>query len=126
MTDPRRRLGSRAEETVAERLGAAGWEVLARNARTRYGEIDAVALDGASLVFVEVKAGRAGSTMGPERPVLAVGVAKQRRLRRLAAAWLAAERSGLPRFSELRFDVVGVTFDRGGRITAYEHIENAF
>ena len=61
------------------RLAAAGWEIVERNARTRYGELDIVALDGRALVFVEVKAGRAGSAFGPERPVLAVDRRKQRR-----------------------------------------------
>ena len=54
------------------RLASAGWEIVERNARTRHGELDIVALDGRTLVFVEVKAGRAGSAFGPERPVLSV------------------------------------------------------
>ena len=84
--------GSCAEDLVAARLAAAGWEIVERNARTRFGELDIVALDGRTLVFVEVKAGRAGSDLGPERPVLAVGPRKQRRIRRLATAWMAERR----------------------------------
>ena len=78
MTDARLRTGRRAEELVARRLAAAGWGIVERNARTRYGELDIVALDGRALVFVEVKAGRAGAAFGPERPVLAVDRRKQR------------------------------------------------
>jgi putative endonuclease len=125
MTARRQRLGGLAEELVAKRLGAAGWELVERNARTRYGEIDLVALDGRALVFVEVKASRAGTAFGPERPVLAVTRDKQRRLRRLATAWMA-QRRDLPRYEEIRFDAVGVTFDRGGHIVDYEHIRGAF
>ena len=78
-----------------------------------------------TLVFVEVKAGREGSAFGPERPILAVGPRKQRQVRRLATAWMA-ERRGRPRYDEIRFDAVGVTFDRAGRVATYEHIEGAF
>jgi putative endonuclease len=125
VTKQRQQLGQRAEDLVATRLAAAGWQVVERNARTRYGELDLVALDGRALVFVEVKAGRAGSVYGPERPVLAVGPQKQRRVRRLAAAWMA-ERRDLPRYAEIRCDAIGVTFDRAGRVTDYEHLEGAF
>jgi putative endonuclease len=125
MTERRRRLGRTAEDLVAARLAAAGWEIVERNARTRYGELDVVALDGQALVFVEVKAGREGSAFGPERPVLAVGPRKQLRIRRLATAWMA-ERRGVPRYADIRFDAVGVTFDRAGAVVDYEHIVGAF
>lgn len=125
MTASRQRLGREAEDLAARRLGAAGWEILARNARTRYGELDIVARDGRSLVFVEVKAGRAGTRFGPERPVLAVDARKQQRLRRLATAWTASNR-GRVAYAEIRFDVIGVTLDGAGRVAEVEHIENAF
>jgi putative endonuclease len=125
MTASRQRLGRRAEELVADRLAAAGWQILERNARTRHGELDIVARDGRTLVFVEVKAGRRDSRFGPERPILAIDSRKQRRIRRLATAWLAARRD-LPRYAEIRFDAVGVTLDRAGRPLEVEHIEGAF
>ncbi len=125
MTVARQSTGRAAEELAAARLRSAGWRIVERNARTRYGEIDIVALDGRCLVFVEVKAGRAGALAGPERPVLAVGPQKQRRLRRLAAAWFA--RGGpVPRHAEVRFDVVGVLFGRDGGLLDVEHIRAAF
>ena len=126
MTDPRQRTGARAEELVARRLASTGWEIVERNARTRYGELDIVAIDGRALVFVEVKAGREGNRFGPERPVLAVDRRKQQRVRRLATAWMAERRGRIPRFEEIRFDAVGVTFDRSGRVTDVEHIADAF
>jgi putative endonuclease len=125
MTEQRKRLGRRAEDLVAARLADAGWEVVERNARTRYGELDIVALDGRALVFVEVKAGRAGSLFGPERPILSIDFRKQRRIRRLATAWMT-ERRDLPRYEEIRFDAVGVTIDPTGEVIDYEHIHGAF
>ena len=125
MTVARQRTGARAEELVARRLAAVGWEIVERNARTRYGELDIVALDGSALVFVEVKAGREGTAFGPERPVHAVDARKQRRIRKLAAAWMS-ERRDTPRYAEIRFDAVGVTFDRADRPVDVEHLEAAF
>jgi putative endonuclease len=125
MTPTRQRLGRAAEDLVARRLDDAGWEMVERNARTRHGELDIVALDGRTLVFVEVKAGREGSLYGPERPILAIGRQKQRRIRRLAAAWMG-ERRDLPRYDEIRLDAVGVTFGRDGRVCDYEHLRGAF
>jgi putative endonuclease len=125
MTATRQRLGRTAENLIAARLAAAGWEIVERNARTRYGELDIVAIDGPTLVFVEVKAGRAGSAYGPERPVLSIDRRKQARIRRLATAWMSGRRD-LPRYDEIRFDAVGVTYDRVGRVIDYEHLEGAF
>lgn len=125
MTFARQRIGRRAEDLAAARLTAAGWSLVERNARTRLGEIDIVALDGLTLVFVEVKAARAGSDLGPERPALAVGPRKRLRIRRVATAWMATRRDA-PLYAEIRFDVVGVTYDRSGMNLAVEHIRDAF
>jgi putative endonuclease len=125
MSTTRQRLGRLAENLVAARIAKAGWEILERNARTRYGELDLVALDGRTLVFVEVKAGRVGAAYGPERPVLSVDFRKQARIRRLATIWMG-ERRDLPRYDGIRFDAIGVTYDRAGGIADYEHIEGAF
>ena len=125
MTIARQRTGARAEQLVADRLAAAGWEILERNARTRYGELDIVARDSRSLVFIEVKAGRVGTSFGPERPILAIDRRKQQRVRRLATAWMT-ERRDLPPYAEIRFDAVGVSLDRNDRAVEVEHIEGAF
>lgn len=124
MTIARQRMGQVAEDLAAERLAAAGWQIVERNARTRYGELDIVAADRRTLVFVEVKAGRLGSLYGPERPAEAIDWRKQRQIRRLASAWLA-ERRDLPPYREIRFDAIGISFDRG-KVVDYEHIRNAF
>ena len=125
MTVARQSLGRTAEQAVAARLRERGWRILARNARTRFGELDLVALEGDALVFVEVKAGRAGALSGPARPVLAVGPAKQRRIRNLARAWLAGQGT-IPAHRLIRFDAVRVSFDRRGDLLGVEHIRDAF
>jgi putative endonuclease len=128
MTQARLRTGRVAEQLVAERLEGAGWQIVARNARTAEvrGELDMIALDGAALVFVEVKARTVGSVTGPETPAMAVGPRKQAKLRGLAAAWLRDRGYEVPRHRDLRFDVVGVRIDAAGRAVEYEHLRGAF
>ncbi len=128
MTVTRLRTGRLAEARAAEHLRSLGYEILTRNARTKYGELDLVVLDRPALVFVEVKAARAGSKVGPERPVLWVTPRKQLQVRRLAAAWMAERREegSAPRYSQIRFDAVGVLLDRGDVVLEVEHIVAAF
>jgi putative endonuclease len=125
MTRARRRTGEIAEELVACRLAAAGWEIVERNARTRYGELDIVARDGRTLVFIEVKGARQATRFGPEKPILSVDFRKQRRVRRLATAWIS-ERREQPLYDEIRFDAVGVTLDGGDRAVDVEYVKGAF
>ena len=124
MTVARQKLGRRAEDLVATRLQRLGWRLVERNFRTRSGEIDLICLDGRTLVFVEVKAGRKGSSLGPERPAHAVGRRKQQRLRRLAREWIAGRR-GPSAVAGYRFDVVGVSFGPDG-LADVDHLRNAF
>jgi putative endonuclease len=128
MTVARQRLGRDAEDIVCARLQREGWRIVARNVRVGEvrGEIDVVAVDGHALVFVEVKARRTGARVGPVTPSGAVGVAKQRKIRGLAAAWLRERGYDVPWHRDLRFDVVGVRLDAGGRVTDYEHLRAAF
>lgn len=123
--DHRRATGQSAEDICAARLARRGWRILARNWRIKAGELDLIALTGPVLVIVEVKALRLGSRFGPTVPVLAVGPNKQRRIRRLASVWIAGNGRRLA-FREMRFDVVGITFDHDGNVVAYDHLENAF
>jgi len=125
MTTARRRTGQIAEGLVAQQLASSGWEIVERNARTRYGELDIVARDGDTLVFIEVKGGRADTSFGPEKPILSVDFRKQRRVRRLATAWIS-ERREQPFYKEIRFDAVGVTLDRHGRAVDVDYVKGAF
>ena len=124
-TDLRRSTGQRAEDICARRLREDGWQIFARNWRIKAGEIDLIARSRGVLVVVEVKASHVGTMSGPAAPALAVGVNKQRRLRKLASAWIASHGRTVA-FREVRFDVVGILFERDGTVAAYDHIENAF
>jgi len=95
--------GRWGEDLAAAWYARRGYDVVARNWRTRTGEIDLVVRRGRLVVVCEVKA-RRSDAYGPA--AAAVGPAKQQRLRRLAAEWLAG--SGL-RGVEVRFDVVAIT-----------------
>ncbi len=119
-TDQRHLLGQAAERLAADHLQRLGYDIVARNHRTRFGEIDIVAADASTLVFVEVKARRGGG-----RPWDSLHERKQAQVRRMAAAWLveAAER---PRVDDLRFDAIGVVVDAHGRLVSLDHLEAAF
>ena len=92
--------------------------------RQRFGQ----AVPKSALVFIEVKAVRAGSKVGPERPIAWVTPRKQAQVRRLATAWVAERRSGgaVPRYAELRFDAVGVVLGRDDEVVDLEHLVGAF
>jgi putative endonuclease len=124
MTFARQRLGRRAEELVANGLRRAVWRIVGRNVRLPSGELDLVALDHGTLVFIEVKASRVGTDAGPELPIHAVGRRKQRKLRLLAREWIAEGR-GPSGVAGYRFDVVGVSFGADG-LHDVDHIRGAF
>jgi len=121
--DPRRALGSTGEAIALAHLERLGYALVARNHRTRWGEIDLIVFDGATLVFVEVKTRRACGGAGSALEAVAPG--KQHQVRRIAAAWLA-EVSDRPRAPELRFDAIGVTVDAHGGLLRLDHVEGAF
>jgi putative endonuclease len=122
VTDVRHHLGRIGEQLALEHLERLGYALVARNHRTRFGELDLVVCDGAALVFVEVKSRRASR---PGRPWENLHAAKRTQVRRMAAAFLA-EVPDHPRAQDLRFDAVGVTIDARGRLVALEHLEGAF
>lgn len=90
------------ERAAEKALGAQGYRILARNFRTRSGEIDFVAEDNGILCFIEVK-GRSGEGFGP--PAEAVTAEKQRRIFRAAELYLRSKRGRRP---VCRFDVVAI------------------
>ena len=106
--------GLEAEREAARFLEASGLVILDRRYRTRLGEIDLVARDGAEVVFVEVKARSSDSFGGPEA---AVDRAKRKRLARAAQAYLTLRGLG---DAPARFDVVAVTPD------GIRHLADAF
>jgi putative endonuclease len=123
--DPRRERGALGEQLAAEHLERRGFAIVARNYRTRHGELDLVAASKDALVFCEVKTRVAGGSRGPDGPLEAIGPMKQRRLRDLARAWLATN-PDRPHRREIRFDAIGVTLTPCGDLLALEHLEGAF
>ena len=96
------------------------YKIVARGAKQGRGELDLVAVDGRTVVFVEVKT-RRSDRRGTAAE--AVDAAKQERLSRLALAYL--KRNGLLECSA-RFDVIAVTWPNGAKKPTIQHIQNAF
>ncbi len=119
MTKANDTVGAYGERVAVRLLRDRGMTVLDRNWRCPGGELDIVARHADAIVFCEVKT-RRGDAFG--EPAEAVGPAKRRRLRALAAAWLAAhpEQRG-----DVRFDVVSVRPQKRGRALV-EHLSGAF
>lgn len=107
VTDARRRLGDRGEALAAAWYVAEGYQVLDRNWRCRDGEIDLVLRKGGTVVVCEVKT---RTTLAYGSPLESVTGAKRKRLRRLAACWLAAHEVHAV---NVRFDVAAVL---GGQV----------
>lgn len=115
MAADRKKLGNEGEDLAAAHLRSRGFRILERNARMgRLGELDIVALDGRTLVFVEVKT-RRGAAFGP--PEEAVTPSKLRTVAACAEAWRAA-RGWTDR--PYRIDVVAIDF--GGAAPQARHL----
>ena len=111
--------GDIGESEAAAYLEANGYELLKRNFHFgRTGEIDIIARQGASLVFVEVKA-RTNSSYGD--PLFSITPSKQQKIRTVARGYLYVNKI---EDTECRFDVITVVKLNGK--TKIEHIENAF
>ena len=121
MTDARHSRGRRGEDLAAAHFARLGYEVLARNHRTRFGELDLVLYDGESIVFCEVKTRRAGSG----EPWDSLHLAKREQVRRMGAAWLV-EVKDRPFGAEVRFDAIGVLLDPNGDLVRLDHLEGCF
>ncbi|MGC3999080.1 MAG: YraN family protein [Anaeromyxobacter sp.] len=116
--DRRGERGREAERLASGFLEARGLTVLARNHRSRGGEVDLVCQEREELVFVEVRSRSSTDRGGPEETV---GVRKARRVVSAATDW-ALRNGGLDR--PIRFDVVAITFGEGE--PALEHFPAAF
>jgi putative endonuclease len=113
-----KRTGEKGEELAVAYLAGAGYRIIERNYRCLFGEIDIVAQEDETLVFVEVKSRRSEAYGGP---LLAVDCRKQKKISRIALHYLADKDL---RHRPARFDVVAVMLlSAGHRI---ELIRNAF
>ena len=105
------------EALAEDHLRGLGYEIVGRDVRTPLGQLDLVAMDGATLVFVEVKT-RAGHGFG--LPQESVDARKIRKLQQLALYYLKIR----PYRGPVRFDVVVLTVT-DGRLVRVDHIKNA-
>jgi putative endonuclease len=120
--DARRALAVAGETFAAQHLQRLGYEILARNHRTRFGELDVIARDTGTLVFVEVKTRRTGHEAEPWQ---SLHERKRAQVRRIAAAYLA-EVQDRPQGLDLRFDAIAVAIDARGQLVSIDHLEAAF
>ena len=117
MADLRRSFGAAGEDLVARILEQRGTTIVARNARTRYGEIDLVCRDRGAYLFVEVKTRGRHSFVAPEE---ALDRRKVARLLRLAQSWLAARGE---RAVPFRVVLAAVTAGPAGSAVAFIDVE---
>ncbi len=119
-TRSRKNLGDSGERVAALYLEERGMRIIARNVRTREGEIDLIVQEGDALAFVEVKTRRGTKYGAPEE---AVTPRKQLQLVRLAETFLSGEPELANR--DWRIDVVAIELDRTGKVIRINHIKNA-
>ena len=119
MQNKQQQFGERSETLAAWYLKKNGYKIIEQNYRNQLGEIDIIARDKKTIVFVEVKT-RFGSTI--DAALAAVDQVKQARLTKLALAYL--QKNGLLEHAA-RFDVVAVAWPEQGE-PLVQHVENAF
>jgi putative endonuclease len=128
--DGRRALGALGEDLAVGHFRRLGFVIVARNVRTRHGEIDLIAFDGHALVFAEIKTRRASNRrrgLCPEdQPLAWLRLSQRARLKRLACAWLHESTHSRPKADTIRFDAVGVIVDGADRLLRLDHIEGAW
>ena len=112
--------GNKGERLAARFLRRQGFKILARQYSNRFGEIDLIALDGRSVVFVEVKTRRSTAA---GHPVEAITAGKQKKLTQVALAFL--KRHALLEHPA-RFDVVTVLWPETSGKPEIKHYRNAF
>lgn len=122
MTMRRKNLGREGELAVKALLEQKGYCILETNFRTRTGEIDIIAAQGSTLVFLEVKT---RSSMNCGIPEEAITFRKQQRIRRLALEYMSTMGPG-QRYQDIRFDVAAVAVVYGEEIAEIRLYEGAF
>jgi putative endonuclease len=118
--DPRR-IGQDAEKQAADFLRQRGYRIIETNVRFTIGELDIIAEDGATLVFIEVRARRSSRFGSPEESLTA---GKRRRVYRAVELYLQTRR--LKEDRPMRIDVVAIDLRPGGDPTRIELIQDAF
>ncbi len=111
------KIGQEGEDAALAFLEKAGYRIIDTNYRTTFGEVDIIAKDRGTTVFIEVKA-RSSSVFG--YPFEAVTRKKQEKLKKLALFYMKQQRKELP----LRFDILSICVS--GSEKHIEHIRDAF
>jgi putative endonuclease len=123
--DHRRALGQSGEDFALAHLQKNGYTLLARNYRTPRGEIDLIAVDGDTLVFLEVKT-RLARTLDSRLHSNSLDwfrFRQQARRRPVAVAWLYDGSHPRPNTNNIRLDAVGVLVDPQGKLVHLHHVE---
>lgn len=117
-----RLFGDRGERLAVRHLKKSGLKIVARNYRNRFGEIDIIALDGQTIVFVEVKTRKSNAAGSP---LEAVDESKQSKVIQVAQAYLKERR--LYEYS-VRFDVIGIVWNEAEKESKPDltHVRHAF
>jgi putative endonuclease len=113
-------LGERGENAAARHLKRQGFRIIERGYDSPLGEIDIIAIDDRTVVFVEVKTRTSGDA---GHPTEAIDATKQRRMTQAALAYLKSKRLLQ---NAARFDVVAITWPAGAHEPVIEHYKNAF
>jgi putative endonuclease len=118
-------VGRTGEKIAVQHLRARGFTLLARNYRTRRGEIDVIAFDGTTLIFVQVKTRQVQTPEARARwsPLEWLSASQIARYRWVAEGWLSDERHTSPAAECVRFDAIGVVLDGRGDLVTLEHVE---
>jgi putative endonuclease len=124
MADRRRARGAAGEQAAAEMLARVGYEIVERNFRTRYGELDIVAVDRDTLVFCEVRT-RVGDN-AIAYALESIGPGKRMQLRKMAREWFRLGAAEQLHIRSTRFDAIAVALAPDGRLLALEHVQDAF
>ncbi len=119
MTSKKQDIGKLGEDIAAEYLKNKGYEILERNYRKPWGEIDIVAQQSRELVFVEVKAQKYGFEWRPEENV---GRHKKHQLSRIISTFLKERK--IPEEKNWRIDVLALEIDFNTKNARVEHIQN--
>ena len=113
-------MGARSERVAAKFLRRLGYRILDHNFTCNFGEIDIIALDGNTIVFVEVRSTESTNAL---QPALSVDTRKQQRLTRLALYYLQIKR--LLDYSA-RFDVLAISWPTDKKEPVFAHYRDAF
>lgn len=117
MKQQNKQTGNFGENLAAQHLMAKGYEIVKRNFANRFGEIDIIALDRDTLVFVEVKT-KIGSEFGTPEDMISKG--KLQRVRNMATLYMEGKAN------VCRLDVIAIVLTRDGRVVRLTHYENVY